>query len=247
MLALPAAFLLSFALYMLLPSAETAIFRFLRSAYHRFETRAGQHALPLFLCLLGLLASALGALHPVIAALVMTPLFTAPAVLPACAKVKDELDSGKYVRDIPAYEDLVRKTCQSLAPAFLTGAAAPLIVCAVGFPLYIGCGLGWVYLSLRLFHPQSHGAQCVLVLVLRLSDKVFSFMLLLCAGVVGRSPFSSRGRDAKSHLLSILGIAEDGANTHAPMAGDIAQGIFLCCFCMALLCLSLTAVGFALC
>jgi len=247
MLALPAAFLLSFALYMLLPSSEASIFKALRGAYNRVEARAGQHALPLFLLFLGLLASALGALHPAAAALVMAPLFTAPAVLPACAKVKDELDSGKYVRDIPAYEELVRTTCLSLAPAFLSGAAAPLIVCAVGLPVYIGCGLGWVYFALRLFHPQSHGAQCVLALVLRVCDKVFSFLLLLCAGVVGRSPLSSRGHDAKSHLLSILGIAEDSAHTHAPMAGDIAQGIFLCCFCMALLCLSLTAIGFALC
>ena len=48
-------------------------------------------------------------------------------------------------------------------------------------------------------------------------------------------------------LLSILGIAGDGADTHAPMAGDIPQGIFLCGFASFILCFTLCAIGFVLC
>ena len=47
-------------------------------------------------------------------------------------------------------------------------------------------------------------------------------------------------RQAQTRLMSILGIAQDGTDTHAPVSGDISQGTFLCCFCAVLLCLVLT-------
>ena len=177
----------------------------------------------------------------------MTPLFTFSAVFPGCSAMKSSLDSGEFARDIPAYEANVRKTCASLAPAFIAGAAAPMLLCAAGLPLYIGCGLGWVYFALRQLYARSKNAQRILVLILRLCDKLFSFLLMLCSGLVGRNPLHSRGHDAQSRLMSILGIAQDGADTHAPMSGDITQGAFLCCFCMALLCFMLTIAGFAFC
>lgn len=248
MLALPAAYALSFLLYLLFPRAEGLLADALERLHRRMSARMSEaRALFSLLLMLAAAASLLGALHPLAAALVMTPLFTAPAVLPGCAQMKHDLDSGRYVRNIPVYEENVRVSCMSLAPAFLCGAVAPMLVCAVGMPLYIGFGLGWAYLALRHLHGKNLPAQRALVVLLRTADKVFSFMLLLCSGVVGRNPLHSRGRDAKSHLLSILGIAGDGADTHAPVAGDIPQGIFLCCFCTSLLCFTLTAVGFVLC
>ena len=249
MLALPAACILAFILYPLLPQAERRILEAIDSSFSRFARRFSDEnqALPAFLLLLFAMSSLFAALHPAVAALLMAPLFSAPAILPGCVQMKDDLDSGKYVRDIPAYEANVRKTCAALAPAFLAGAVSPMLLCAAGMPLYIGCGLGWVYFALRELHPYSAAAQRIMVVLLRLSDRVFSFFMLLCAGVVGRNPLRTKGHDAKSHLMSILGIAQDGADTHAPMAGDIPQGIFLCCFCCALLLLSLTAIGLALC
>ena len=249
MLALPAAFALSFFLYPVFPRAERLLLDAAEKLYRRAADRFGDspRTLRLFLLLLGACASCLGSLHPAIAALLMAPLFTFSAVFPECSSMKASLDSGEFARDIPAYEANVRKTCASLAPAFIAGAAAPMLLCAAGLPLYIGCGLGWVYFALRQLYPLSRNAQRILVLILRLCDKLFSLLLMLCSGLVGRNPLHSRGGDAKARLMSILGIAQDGADTHAPMSGDITQGAFLCCFCMTLLCFMLTVIGFALC
>ena len=71
--------------------------------------------------------------------------------------------------------------------------------------------------------------------------------MLLCAGAVGRNPLRTRGHGAQGRLLSILGIAGDGADTHAPMAGDIPQSIFLCGFASFILCFTLCVLGFVLC
>ena len=72
-------------------------------------------------------------------------------------------------------------------------------------------------------------------------------MLLLCSCVVGRNPLRAHGDEPRALLLSILGIAGDGTDTHAPVAGDIAQAVFLCCFASALLCLMLTVALLPLC
>ncbi len=246
MLALPAAILVALCLYLPLPKAEAALLSCVRVLYARFAPRVQRQPLPIFLLLLGSAASLLGAVHPVASALVMAPLFSAFAVLPNCAHTKHVLDSGKYARDIPTYEAHVRAACQTLAPAFVTGAIAPLLLCAVGMPLYIGCGLGWVFFALRTLHEGSINAQRSLVLVLRASDRVLLFLMLLSSGLVGRNPLRTRGKDSKSRLPSILGIAGDSTDTHAPMAGDISQGTFLCCFCTGLLAFILTVIGLIL-
>ena len=248
-LALPAAFILSFILYPIFPRAERLLLDGVEALYRRFCARLGDslRTLRLFLLLLGVCASFLGSLHPAIAALLMTPLFTFSSVFPGCAAMKASLDSGKFARDIPAYEDNVRKTCASLAPASVAGAAAPLLLCAAGLPLYIGCGFGWVYFALRQLYPLSKNAQRILVLILRLSDKLFSFLLALCAGLVGRNPVHASGHGAEARLMNLLSIAPDAKDARAPMSGDISQAAFLCCFCMALLCFMLTVAGFALC
>lgn len=247
MLVLPAAFLLSFPLYILLPQAHGALLRALESLYRRFSLRAAHHAPSFFILLPGLAAALLCAVHPVAAVLVTTPLFTAASALPGCVALKEELDSGKFARNIPAYEEHVRKACLSLAPAFIGGAVAPMLLCAAGMPLYIGSGFGWVYMTLHVLHPHCAWMSRALVLVLRLSEKIFCFLLRLCSGAVGRNPLRAKGSDARTLLLSTLGVAEDETKTHPPMAGDIAQGIFLCIFCCAVLLLLLTLVGFAFC
>ena len=61
-------------------------------------------------------------------------------------------------------------------------------------------------------------------------------LLLLCAPLAGRSPFRVAGRRARERLMSILGLDEGGADDHPPVAGDVTQGVFLCCLCLALLC-----------
>ena len=84
---------------------------------------------------------------------------------------------------------------------------------------------------------------------LRAGRRTFSEIILpmlLCSGAVGRNPLRTRGRGAQGRLLSILGIAGDGADTHAPMAGDIPQAIFLCGFAAFILCFTLCVLGFVL-
>lgn len=255
MLALPAALLLACCLYLPLPRAREAIARALDGLYalvlRLFTRKNGQTddapALLMYLLLLGGVSALLCAVHPLLSAVLAAPLFDGLAPLPQCARVKDELDSGKYAKDIPAYEALVRKTCASLAPAFVGGVIAPMLLCAVGMPLYLGCAPGWILAALMRRRADSPAADRIAKAALRISESVFCAMLLLCSGVVGRNPLRTQGRGAQDRLMNILGIAGNASDTHAPMAGDIPQGVFLCGFISVLLCAVLTLLGLALC
>lgn len=253
--AVPAALLLALCVYLPLPRAREGLDAALRRLYALFArpfSRKGVQTddVPaLIVCLLvsGGVLVPLAALHPLLAMALMAPAFTGLAALPGCARVKDELDSGAYARDIPAYEALVRTTCRALAPAFVHGIAAPMLLCAAGMPLHLGPSLGLGYVLLCALSPQTPAAARAADAVRRFSDRVFCVFMLLCAGAVGRNPLRTGGHGAQERLLSILGIAGDGADTHAPMAGDIPQGIFLCSFSSFILCFTLCAVGFFLC
>ncbi|MGN0774849.1 MAG: hypothetical protein ACI4MP_13780 [Candidatus Ventricola sp.] len=253
--AVPAALLLACCVYLPLPRAreglDAALRHLFRGFLRAFTRKNGQTdeipALAACLLVLGGVLVPLAALHPLAAALLMAPAFTGLAALPPCARVKDELDAGKYARDIPAYEARVRETCRSLAPAFVDGIAAPMLLCAAGMPLHLGPALGLAYTALCALAPQLPAAARIASAIRRLAERVFCAFMLLCSGTVGRNPLRTRGHGAQGRLLSILGIAGDGADTHAPMAGDIPQGIFLCSFASFILCFTLCAMGFVLC
>ncbi|MBE5800213.1 MAG: hypothetical protein E7321_09745 [Clostridiales bacterium] len=253
--AVPAAVLLACCLYMPLPAARDFLFRLIDRAYayalRLFTRRTGRTddapALLTFLLLLGGALALLGAIHPLVSMVLMAPAFTGLCVLPACARVKDELDSGRYARDIPAYESLVRESCMSLAPAFVVGVVSPMLLCALGMPLHLGAALAGAYTALHALSHRLPAAARISAAVHRVSERVLIFFMLLCSGAVGRNPFRTKGRDAQARLLSILGIAGDASDTHAPMSGDIPQGVFLCAFASAILCFALCTVGFVLC
>lgn len=76
---------------------------------------------------------------------------------------------------------------------------------------------------------------------------MFRALLLLCSGAVGRSPLRVAGKTAQEKLMSALGVDDRDPAAHPPVAGDIAQGVFLCCLCGAVLCLTLTLAGMAVC
>lgn len=253
--AVPAALFLACFLYMPLPKARGAIHALLLRAYaaalRPFTRRSGKTddmpALIAFLLLLGGVLALLCALHPLVSMFLMAPLFTGISVMPGCARVKDELDSGKYAHDIPAYERIVRETCISLAPAFVQGVVTPMILCALGMPLHMGASLGWIYASLCALSGRLPAAAQAAGSMQRTGGRVFVAFMALCSGVAGRSPLRTRGRQPHERLMNILGIAGDSTDTHAPMAGDIPQGIFLCGFSTMILCFTLCIVGFVLC
>lgn len=253
--AVPAAILLSCCLYMPLPRAEAFFSRLLVRMYERillaFTHKSGKTdddpALIVYLLVLGGVMALLGAIHPLAAMALMAPVFTGMVVMPACARVKLELDSGKYARDIPAYEDIVRRACASVAPAFIDGIVSPMLLCSLGMPLHLGAALGWLYAALRALRDRHAFAGRFFSFMHRLSARLLVWFMLLCSGVVGRNPLHTKGRSPADRLLSILGIAGDGTDTHAPMAGDISQAAFLCVFASVILCFSCCAVGFVLC
>ncbi|MBR4039893.1 MAG: hypothetical protein IKJ11_07330 [Clostridia bacterium] len=253
--AVPAALLLSCCLYMPLPRARKCFCGLLSRGYicilRAFTRKNGQSddipALIVYLLLLSGVLALLGAVHPLTSMVLMMPVFTGFCVLPACAEMKLTLDSGKYAKDIPAYEALVRQSCASLAPAFSEEIVAPMLLGALGMPLYLGAALCWIYAALTALAGRIPAAARIVSLVHRFSIRVFTAFLLLCSGVVGRNPLHVSGHTLPGRLLSILGIAGDASDTHAPVAGDIAQGIFLCAFASAVLCFALCAVGFVLC
>ena len=240
----PAALFLAFVLYCAAPKFVGGLSRALQKLYALFQqldARAPRKlAFPAFLLTLMLVPFLLALLHPAVEAVLMAfPLFGLSCI-PRSGAVKRELDSGAYSRDIPAYESLVRETCAALAPAFVAHVCVPLVLMAVGLPLRLSAALGWGFLALSAVSNENEQADRLLGLLVRPADALFSFLLLLCSGVAGRSPFRIGGRDVKSRLINILGVAQDATATHAPVSGDISQGTFLCCFCAVLLCLVLT-------
>ena len=242
--AYPAALLLAFILYCAAPKCAELLARALQRLYAlfmRLDARAPRKlAFPAFLLALMLAPFLLSLLHPAVESVLMAfPLFGL-ACIPRSGAVKRELDSGAYSRDIPAYETLVRETCAALAPAFVARVCVPLVLMAVGLPLRLSAALGWGFLALTAVSNENEQADRLLGLLVRPADAVFKALMLLCCGVTGRNPFRTGGQDAKSRLLSILGVAQDDTATHAPVSGDISQGTFLCCFCTVLLCLVLT-------
>ncbi len=247
--ALPAALALSFMLYLPFPNAPKRLLSLLSALHNRmlplFTFNDGKVDKPLaqgvLIFVIACAASALGAVHPLLAAVVMAPAFTAPACLRGAVEEKHTLDSGILSRDIPAYESRVRTSCAALAPAFTEGLCLPLLLAAVGTPLYLGPALVWLLLGLRALQPDSR----ILLVLHRAADKLFSGIVTLCSGIVGRNPARIHGQDAQSRFLCTLGIGE-GA-THAPVAGDIAQGVFLCCFCSVLLTIILSLLALPLC
>lgn len=253
--AIPAALLIACCLYLPLPKAAGCFEGMLRFFYAQilrlFKGKNGaadqKSALAVYLLLLCGVCILLGAIHPLAAMILMTPLFTGLASLPACAHTERELDSGKYANDIPSYERIVRESCLSVAPAFVCGVCAPMLLCAVGMPLRMAAPLGYAYAALCALSDQNDQAKRIIQAVQRISDRLLVFFMTLCSGVTGRNPLRVRGNSAEARLLSIVGIAGDGSDTHAPMAGDIAQAIFLCAFSTGLLCFALCAVGFVLC
>lgn len=250
-LALPAAIALSLCLYMPFPALKEKFYQMLAQICAVMKGVCERKQLSLrrapiaAAMIVGVPASLVAALHPLLAAVVMAPLFTFSAAMPAGAAMKETLDSGKYSRDIPAYEAHVRETCLSLAPAFVHGCFAPMLLLAAGMPLYVGCLLGYAYAMFCALRGED--APRFLASVDRAADKVFSTMLMLCAGLVGRNPLRIRAENAQQRLIRTLGVAGDRTDTHAPMSGDIAQGIFVSSFAAGLLCLMLTLVLMAVC
>ena len=244
LLAYPAALLLAFVLYCAAPRLAELLSLALQKLYALFgrldERSPRPLAFPAFLLAVMLTPFLLALIHPAVEAVLMAfPIFGL-ARIPQSGAVKRELDSGAYSRDIPAYEALVRETCAALAPAFAAHVCVPLVLMAVGLPLRLSAALGWGFLALTAVSSKNEQADRLLGLLIHPMDALFKALMLLCCGVTGRNPFRTKGRDAQTRLMSILGVAQDETATHAPVSGDISQGTFLCCFCTVLLCLVLT-------
>ena len=242
--AYPAALFLAFVLYCAAPKFAGGLARALQKLYalfQRLDARAPRKlAFPAFLLTLMLVPFLLALLHPAVEAVLMAfPIFGL-ARIPKSGAATRELDSGADSRDIPAYEALVRETCAALAPAFAAHVCVPLVLMAVGLPLRLSAALGWGFLALTAVSSKNEQADRLLGLFVHPADALMKTLMLLCCGVTGRNPFRTKGRDAQTRLMSILGVAQDETATHAPVSGDISQGTFLCCFCAVLLCLVLT-------
>ena len=253
--AIPAAFLLACFLYPIFPKAAGYFDRALRALYGQtlrlFTRKNGaadqSPALAMYLLLLCGVCVLLGAIHPLASIILMVPLFTGLSALPACVGMERELDSGKYSNDIPTYEMLVRESCTSVASAFVSGVIAPMLLCGAGMPLHIAIPVGYAHATLHALSEENVFAAKFDHKIQRIAERILIFFMTLCSGVKGRNPLNVRGKTAKARLLSIVGIAGDRTDTHAPMAGDIAQAIFLCFFSTAIFCFTLCAVGFVLC
>jgi len=245
--ALPAALLLGAALYTNLPQAREALPAALRALLAKirqlFTSKKGKtddrSARAVYFLILAAAATLLCAVHPIAAALVMAPLFSGFAALPAAAKAKQELDSGAHSKDIPGYERRVLESCAPLGDAFALHVSAPLLLCALGMALHVGGALGWLYAGLCAVHDEL--PQKALSFAWHIGNSALCAMFFLCSGLVGRNPLRVGGEGAGEKLMHLLSL--DGEGDHAPIAGDITQAIFLCCLCTGILCLGLTAFG----
>lgn len=247
MLALPAALALGALLYTNLPQAEEKLAAALPALLARirqfFTSKSGKtddrSALTVYFLSLAAAATILCAIHPLAAALLAAPLFSGFSPLPAAAKTKQELDSGKFSKNIPEYERRVLAACTPLGEAFSKHVITPMLLCALGMVLHLGCALGWLYAGLCAVHDEL--PQKALSFAWHIGNSAMCAMFFLCSGLVGRNPLRVGGEGAGEKLMHLLSL--DGEGDHAPIAGDITQAIFLCCLCTGILCLGLTAFG----
>lgn len=254
-LVLPLALAFAACLYLPFPRAAEWIADAVKRLYLRFlapfTRKSGRRdetlALVLFLLLAGGICQLIGGLHVIAAGVVMAPLLCTYAMMPEAASIKDQLDRGVYARDIGEYDARVRSTCAAFGPSFTSDMVAPILLIALGTPLHMGCAFGGAYFTARILSEQNPAARRVVMLLVRPAWAVMRFLLHLCSGVVGRSPFQAHGDSARELLLSVLGIAGNAEDTHTPVSGDIAQAIFLCMFCTCLLALALCIALFAVC
>lgn len=250
MLALPAALALGALLYTNFPQAEerlAAVLRALLNSIRQFFTdRSGKSdersALIVYFLALAAVATILSAIHPLAAALLASPLFSGFSPLPAAAGTKQELDSGKFSKNIPEYERRVRAACAPLGEAFALRVITPMLLCALGTALHLGCALGWLYAGLCAVRDETPSCEKALSFAGRIGESALCTMLFLCSGLVGRNPLSVGGTSAGEKLMHLLSL--DGEIDHAPIAGDVTQAIFLCCLCTGILCLVLSGLGF---
>ena len=254
-LALPIALLLALLLYLSLPGTGTFIAREISRLYagflRLFTRKSGKAdeeiAFPVFLLVAGGFCQLVGGLHFAAAGAVMAPLFCAFSTLPQAARVKKELDSGALSSNIAEYEGRVRSVCAQLPPAFSTDLFAPILLVSLGTPIHMGCVLGGAYLAARSLCDTCAAARRLTAIVNRPVTAVTRAMLLLCSCVVGKNPLHAHGETLQALTLSILGIAGGMDDSHAPVAGDIAQVVFLLLFAAALLSLALIIALFAFC
>lgn len=254
-LVLPLTLIFAACLYLPFPQAAGILADAVKRLYPRFLSpftrRSGRRdetlALVLFLMLTGGVCQLIGGIHLIFGSLIMAPVFCTYAMFPEAAAIKDQLDRGVYARDIGEYDARVRSTCAAFGPSFISDMTAPLLLIALGTPLHMGLALGGAYFAARILSDQNPAARRVVMLCVRPAWAVMRFLLHLCSGVVGRSPFQAHGDNARELLLSVLGIAGSAEDTHTPVSGDIAQAIFLCMFCTVLLTLMLCVVLFSFC
>jgi len=254
-LSLPIALILAACLYPAFPGAAKALAEVIQALYTHFLglfTRKNgktdeELAFALFLLLAGGVCQLIGGLHILLAGVLMAPVFCALAHIPQAVQIKQQLDSGVYARRAGEYDARVRSACAALGPAFVTDMCAPLLLIALGTPLHMGCVLGGAYFAARALCDRQPAARRMIALLNRPAWQVLRALILLCSGLVGRSPTHVHGSDARSLLLSVLGIAGDADDTHIPVSGDITQALFLCLFCMGLLTLLLCIALFAVC
>lgn len=251
-LALPAALLLGAALYTNFPQTHEALPTVLRALLSKirqhFTTNKGRtderSALIVFFLALAAAPMLLCAVHPVLSSVVMAPLFSGFFPLPAAAKTKQELDSGMLSKNIPEYERRVLAACAPLGESFALFVCAPMLLCALGMILRVGGALGWLYMGFCAVDRELPAAAAILRPVKKAGGGAFIALLLLCAGLVGRSPLRVGGRSAGEKLMHVLSLY--GEVDHAPISGDITQAIFLCLLSTGLLCALLTGMGFLL-
>lgn len=247
-LALPLSILLAVCLYLPLPNFSERLRALLLRLYAlvcrpftRGDGRVDERPARLvFLLLLGALAALPGAVHPLLGALPCALTLTGFSAIPPCVRAKEELDAGQYADDIAGYEARVREGCGSLAPALVGGVFLPLLLQFAGTPLYLGGALPFMALGLCALADAQPGAQRTLSHMIKPAEAVARALLVLCSGVAGRNPLHTSGRTARQRLMSILGIGEEGGDTHAPVSGDLTQAVFLWCFVTGVLALLLT-------
>lgn len=254
-LALPAALLIAACIYLPFPRLVEIIAAALRGLYARFLRlfiRKNGHedqeiALVLFMLIIGGLCQLAGGLHIIAAGALIAPALTTFSQMPQAASIKDQLDRGVYARSFGEYDARVRTACAALGASFVTDMCAPLLLAALGTPLHLGCALSGAYFTARTLTEHNPAARRVVRIVGLPAWQVMRVLMLLCSGLTGRSPFQVHGEDARTLMLSIIGITGDADETHTPVSGDIAQAIFIGLFAIALLTLMLCLALYAIC
>lgn len=261
-LTLPLAFALSVALSYI-PDFDAAVARAMRRFFTAMQAllfkTAGEDSVRLapalsllfvtaMACILG---GALGAVHPLLCALLIAPFISLPGLIRRALSVREALEEGVCTSDEEraGYERRIMDAIGVLAEQCARQLFVPLLLSTLLLPLHLASAAFGALYALRLLPEECAWARKANAFLNRIGDALMTLCVIPTAALCGTEmgmALRARKRGVKDVLLSAVGVDSTFKSGHRPVTGDISQSCLCVCVALGLMYAVVTAVMFVL-